>query len=168
MPIPPKGSIPGRKPRTRAREGINLSKLEELFAKQGGMMRVGGIGGQILGRSFDGNPPVNRRGFQETRFEIRGTRSKRTSNIGKETPLQAQDVRKVELDLVDESETGLKYCGEMLGTEDQDIVCEVEEQGNVLSISGTEIRLPKPVSEQVNWSYKNGVLEVTLIKMESK
>lgn len=223
-PIPPKGSIPGRKPRGRAGsdmnlgnllggfggllggtlkglgktvEGIqnlNLEDLEKLaeaqgneeakerirelkekagegsfdlnklidLAKKQGVVRTG-VRGHILGKRFGGDLPIDRRGPQETKFEVKGTRKSAPEKL---------EVQELEMEVYPE-EKQIKVIGEIPGVEEKNITCEVKEKGRVLSIStegrkryAKEVELPSPVTKTVSWSYRNGVLEVILTKKQ--
>ncbi|PIR01798.1 MAG: hypothetical protein CO031_02490 [Candidatus Nealsonbacteria bacterium CG_4_9_14_0_2_um_filter_37_38] len=181
-------------------EGLDLSKLIEFAAKHGGEFSQkfaggkgvvqGGIRGHIMGIPFGGKDlPLERSGAQDTKFEVRGTRPKRTPKTEKTMAPEEADLRELEIDPIEEEENCFKVRGYMAGVDKGNITCEVRENGTVLRISTCppepsaqadgrraeerrryekEVTLPSPVIKKVNWSYINGVLEVTLTKKKSK
>jgi len=161
-------------------QGFDLSKLIEFAAKHGGEFSQefaggkgivrSGIRGHILGKPFGGDLPLDRRGPQETKFEVKGTRSKPVPKTEKPAP-EKVEVQEPEMEVYPE-EKQIKVIGEIPGVEE--VFCEVKEKGTILSISAEgrkryakEIELPSPVTKKVNWSYKNGVLEVILTKRKA-
>ena len=164
-------------------QGFDLSKLIEFAAKHGGEFSQefaggkgivrSGIRGHILGKPFGGDLPLDRRGPQETKFEVKGTRPPRPKTDRAPAP-QESEVREMETDPIEEGEKHFTLWGYLVGVNESDIVCEVKENGTILSISAEgrkryakEIELPSPVTKKVNWSYKNGVLEVILTKRKA-
>lgn len=174
------------------KEGLDLGKLIDFAAKHGsrsssqdggefsrefaggkGMIR-GGLRGHILGRSLGGKDlPLEKRGSQETKFEVKGSRLKRAPKTEKNAMSHDVDLCELEMDPIEENEKAFIIRGYMSGVEEQDIVCEVKNNGTVLRITATgrrryekEVNLSSPVAPKINWSYRNGVLEVTLTKKE--
>ncbi len=163
-------------------EGLDLGKLIEFVAKHGGEFSKefaggkgiirSGIRGHVLEIPFGGKDlPLEGRVSQETKFEVRGTHSKRAPKPEKTTASEKADLGELEIDPIEEEGKYLKVRGYMAGVGKQDIICEVKENGTVLRISATgqrkyekEIKLLSPVTEKVSRSYKNGVLEITLTK----
>ena len=176
-PIPPKGSIPGRKPRGRASGdaglvgnllgGLDLSKLVKIQS---------GVKGHVLGRPFGGGLPLGRRGeSQETKFEVKGTRRPAKTKTGAAGTRVSEEieVREVEIDPIEEDENHFVIRGYLAGVAKEDISCEVQENGTILKISTAgerkyekKVELSSKAIKKVNWSYRNGVLEVILTKRE--
>ncbi len=173
-------------------QGFDLSKLIDFAAKHGGEFSQefaggkgivrGGLRGHIFGKPFGGDLPLDRRGPQETKFEVKGTRSRPASKTEKPA-LEKVEVQEPEMEVYPE-EKHIKVIGEMPGVEEENIICEVKEKGTILSISAEglyrgkvgsegrkryakEVELPSPVTKKATWSYKNGVLEVTLNKRKA-
>lgn len=163
-------------------EGLDLGKLIELAVKHGGEFSKelaggkgiiqGGIRGHVLGIPLSGGGlPLEGRVSQETKFEVRGAHSKRAPKPEKTTASEKADLGELEIDPIEEEGKYFKVRGYMAGVVEQDITCEVKDNGTVLRISATgqrkyekEIKLPSPVIKRVSRSYKNGVLEITLTK----
>lgn len=165
--------------------GLDLSKLVKFATEHGGEfsqefaggkgMVKSGIRGHILGRPIGGKDlPLERRETGESQFEVKGKRSQKTP-IKKVEVKQEPDIHELEIDPIEEDQNCFKVRGYMAGVDEQDITCQVKENKNTLKILAQgrrkyekEIDLPSPVTEKVNWSYRNGVLEVTLTKRGSK
>lgn len=175
--IPSRGSIPGRKPpkglgdvlgetgnllggllgglgkTVESIQNLNLEDID-LAAKHGGTVQTG-IKGHILGRPIGGG----------TQFDVKGKKGEK----GK------VEVQEPEMDPIEEDEKSFIVRGYMAGVDAKDITCEVEENGSVLKISAQgrknyqkKVNFSSPVNEDINWTHKNGVLEVTLIKKRPK
>ncbi len=154
-------------------EGLDLSKLIDFAVKHGGKgMIQSGLRGHILGIPLGGKDlPLERKRTQETSFEVKGTRPQKAWKAPEKTVMpQDIDICDLEIDPIEEDEKFLKVCGYMAGVEEGNITCEVE-NGTVLRISAEgqrkyekKIELSSPVIQEVKWSYRNGVLEITLTK----
>lgn len=160
-------------------EGFDLSKLIKFATEHGGEFSKefaggrgiirGGLRGHVLGIPLGGKDlPLERRGSQETKFDVKGTRFKKTTE--QEIRPEKFEIQEPEIEIYYEGNY-IKTVGEMPGVEEKNIKCEVKEEGRVLRISAEgrkkykkEISLPAAVSQKVSWRYQNGILEITLIK----
>lgn len=104
------------------------------------------------------------------KFEVKRHESK-TQKIEKK-PKSEEKMRQLNLDVFDEKDHIL-IIGDMPGVEKENIRYEVED--NVLKIwtevgrrYQKEIKLSSPVTKEVDLNYRNGVLEIKLIKKERK
>lgn len=147
-------------------EGLDLSKLDlTKLIKQGGL-RISSLGKT----SSFGNMPFVRRGPQETKFEVKGTRLKKVQKTMEAGPKEIE-VRKIEIDPIEEDENSVIIRGYMAGVDEKDIVCQIENEKNLkISAKGERkyekvIKLSSPVDKKVKWAYRNGILEVTLTKV---
>ncbi len=154
-------------------EGLDLSKLIDFAVKHGGKgMIQSGLRGHILGIPLGGKDlPLDRRVQEgrDTKFEVKDWRSEKIPAKRVEVK-EELDVHGLEIDPIEEDEKFLRVCGYMAGVEEGNITCEVENE-TVLRISAKgqrkyekEIELPSPVTKEVKWGYRNGVLEITLTK----
>lgn len=158
---------------------INFGKLVEFAAKHGGdfsqefsgekgLVRTG-LSGHILGKPIgEGSLPLNQKRSQEqeTNFEVKGGRS-----AGSKIPAGQSKAYEIDFDPIEEKNNHLIIRGYLAGVEEKDIICEIQKDGTILKISAkgerryeTEILLPSKVTPEVEWTFKNGILEITLDK----
>jgi len=180
----------------KMREGLGKAKGKAADFETAKSQGLGGLFSQILNfvekassqeetKEFeiDGKKGIISQGFRIGGLGGPGRQSSEKFTVKRQEPrarrpekkpvVKEDEMWKIDMDPIEEDRSSFKIVGYMPGVDKKDILCEVRENGTILRISGEgrkkyeqEIELPSAVTKEVNWTYNNGILEITLTKRE--